>query len=78
MQDVMQISQPQKQQYPTTTTSSYKATEIQQPWHLRLPTNTPTENVAFAAVNHSASIADLAAFAHAALFSPVPSTLYKV
>ena len=46
-------------------------------WHLRLPAEKPTENVALAAVTHTATLSDLVAFAHAALFSPVPSTLYK-
>jgi hypothetical protein len=55
----------------------YRDSTTNKLWHLRLPPETPAENVAFAAVNHSASISDLVAFAHAALFSPIPSTLYK-
>jgi hypothetical protein len=41
MQDVMQTSQPQKQQYPTTTTSSYEATKIQQPTNYGISVSLP-------------------------------------
>ncbi|WP_281640541.1 Ty1/Copia family ribonuclease HI [Aurantimicrobium minutum] len=55
-----------------------RSTATNKLWHLDHPlSTTQTEPVALAAVNQSASPESLVEFAHAALFSPAPSTLYK-
>ncbi|CAB9530273.1 hypothetical protein SEMRO_2814_G337700.1 [Seminavis robusta] len=46
-------------------------------WEIDLESPQPQEHANFMATTPTATPADLVAFAHAALFSPVPSTLQK-